>query len=465
MPEPTRSDPAHIPPLTAPGLFPAFAIVAAAILLVGIPAWFGLLSLPALALLAITAGTLGLAILRREPRVLAIAIPALLFSPMLVYTYAWELLLGGSLALLVFAGWHRRAPWLQRASWPELVMLALTAWAVFTGFWSDDARNYLIQFRRVMLGLGTFWFASRLWVIAPRRWFEFGLLLTTLTLGLAALGHQLTSGLSHSEALMRRPEATNLGWGTANFIATLLLLLAPIVLALATQRRGRMRVVGWLSTALNAIMQLVIASRAASVLFVGGTLVQVLGQRGRRAFWTALAVLGGLAGLLASPLGQPVFDRFTNLRELGSMTIRIWYLREGWRRLIEHQPFGLGLGQGYAYPDKLHGLDPHNYWLDVGGDLGIPGLLLWCALLLLIWKALGRMSRTPDWVVMGRALRISFVMAQLHTLVEPTYQGSQYQFLFYWVFGGFLGYHAHEHPEAQRAAAPGAEEPAASSAR
>ena len=48
---------------------------------------------------------------------------------------------------------------------------------------------------------------------------------------------------------------------------------------------------------------------------------------------------------------------------VGSMTIRIWYFREGWWRLLEHLPWGMGLGQGYANPDHLHGIDPHDYWL------------------------------------------------------------------------------------------------------
>jgi hypothetical protein len=43
----------------------------------------------------------------------------------------------------------------------------------------------------------------------------------------------------------------------------------------------------------------------------------------------------------------------------------------------------------------------------------------------------------------GRALLISFWLSQLHTLVEPTFQGLQYQHLYFWLMGGYLGYVRH----------------------
>jgi len=43
-------------------------------------------------------------------------------------------------------------------------------------------------------------------------------------------------------------------------------------------------------------------------------------------------------------------------------------------------------------------------------------------------------------VSVGRALLIAFWLSQLHTLVEPTFQGLNYQYLYFWLMGGYLGY-------------------------
>ncbi len=410
--------------------------------LVVFPGGLGLMSLPSIAVLGAALVAAVAWLLVTAPQWLVLLIPTTLPAPMMMYTYVWELQLYAFVVLLVMWGTRQRAPWVYRLSKLELALILFAAWALFSLLWSWDMRNYSIQARRMILGVAALWAASRLPRVAPRIMFERGIVFATMALGCAALGKRLTSGFSESQAAMRRPEVTNLGWGTANFIATLLLLLTPTILDLAIHRRGRLRVAAWSTVGLSALMQMIIASRAAAVLFVGGTIVQVLGASGRRARWSAVAVVGVLAGLLASPLGQSFFLRFTSLRELGSMTIRIWYQREAWRRLVEHLPFGLGLGQGYAYADKLQGIDPHNYWLLLGGDLGLPGLVLWAVVMVMVWRALTRVAHTPGWQGPGNALRIAFVTSQIHTMVEPTFQGVQYQFMFFWLMGGSLAYYA-----------------------
>ena len=84
----------------------------------------------------------------------------------------------------------------------------------------------------------------------------------------------------------------------------------------------------------------------------------------------------------------------------------------------------------------------------VGSELGLPGLLLWAAVLVIIWRAVGRLGSAPE--MRGRvfALRVAFVLSQLHTLVEPTFQGSQYQFIWFWLFGGYFAYGAAEDADA-----------------
>lgn len=422
----------------------AAVIIAIAVAMVIVPTWFGLLSLHSLALLALAGGVFALAALRAAPQVLVVIIPALLPSPIMAYVFAWEILLIGLAVLVALQGWRTRAPWLFELNTLERWLILYTAWALFSCFWSPDLKTYLLGARRIMLGVVTFWVALRLPRIASRTWFDTGLIAASVTLAGAALVRYLSSGFTDAQAMMRRSESTNLGWGTANFIATLLLLFSPVLISITLQARARGRIGAGIAAVLAAAMQVIIASRAATVLYVGGTLFQVVRLRNRRERWIALAAVTALAGMLASPAGQGLLLRFTSLRELGSMTIRIWYLREGWARMIEHLPFGMGLGQGYANADKLQGTDPHNFWLVVGGDHGIPGLILWASILVLIWRAVARFDLTAEWRDRGRALLIAMTLGHVHTLVEPTFQGAQYQFVFFWLIGGSLAYYAHE---------------------
>ena len=422
----------------------AALIIAIAVLFVSVPAWFGLLSLPSLALMALVCGVCAIAALSTAPQILIVLIPALLPSPILAYVFAWEILLIGLALLIALHGWRTRAAWLFELSTLERFLILYTAWALVSWFWSPDLKTYLLGARRLLLGLATFWVALRLPRIASRAWFDEGLIAASVALAGAALARYLTSGFTDAQAMMRRSESTNLGWGTANFIATILLLLSPVLISIAMQERARGRLGAAFAAMLTAAMQMIIASRAAAVLYIGGTLFQVVRLRNRRELWLALGAIAALAGMLASPAGQALLFRFTSLRELGSMTIRIWYLREGWARMIEHLPFGMGLGQGYANADKLQGTDPHNFWLVVGGDLGIPGLILWATILVLLWRAISRFDTTPQWRDRGRAILIAMTLGHLHTLVEPTFQGTQYAFVFFWLLGGSIGYHAQE---------------------
>ena len=57
--------------------------------------------------------------------------------------------------------------------------------------------------------------------------------------------------------------------------------------------------------------------------------------------------------------------RFTSLKDLGSMVIRLWYFREGWNRVHEFFWFGMGLNQGHSVSRQDGGIDLHNYWLVV----------------------------------------------------------------------------------------------------
>lgn len=412
-------------------------IAAAAAVFVVVPSWLGVVSLPALGLFA----TLLVAIvwsLTRVPEAWPMLIPGLIFFPMLIYTYAWELGLLYLFGLMLVSGTIRGARWLTRLTPLDVGSLAMLLLAIASFTWSENLRWYLIGLRVIVLGFITLWVSSRLPVLcASIRPFQWGLVVSAFTLSVATLSRRISTGFGTSEAMLHRGEITDLGWGMANYIAALLLVLGPPALAIAIEERRRpLGIVAWLAFAAVATVQFVVASRAGALLFVGGVVAQLMSRGQVRSVWLRLVVIAGVLALVLSPIGIATLSRFVNLRDVGSMVIRIWYMREGWTRLLDHLPFGLGCGQGYGYPDKLQGGDTHNYWLQLGGDLGLPGLLIWAYLMWRVWRALKAAGPSS----LAGALRVAFILSQLHTMVEPTFQGTQYRFLFFWVFGGALAY-------------------------
>ena len=355
---------------------------------------------------------------------------------MFAFTFAWELALLALAAVMLMYGWRSRAVWLTGFGPLERVLVLFTVWALFTGFWSPELKYYLTGVRRLLLGVVALWVATRLPYFATRRWFDIGVITAASALSLAAIGHKLTTGFSAMQTLLHRAQVTDLGWGTANYVASLLLICSPSVLRLALRSRRFERVVASGGFALVMAVQFIVASRAAAVLFLVGTLVQLVRAARRFRLWVGVGFVAAIAGLVVSPAGYGLLSRFYSIRELGSMTIRIWYFREGWRRLLETQPWGLGLGQGYAHGDHLQGIDPHDYWLLLGGDLGVLGVLLWASVLVVLVRAV--------WALKDReqvhTLLVTLALSNLHTLVEPTFQGTQYQLLFFWVVGGTLAY-------------------------
>ena len=405
--------------------------------------WFGLglLSPPGLLLLlaALAGGGLALAIL--GPEVLVVAAPALMPLPLLWAVFPYELaFLPLAFFLFVYA-LRTRPAWLTRLEDIEIANLLLLAWAFYTGFWCDTFAGYILGVRRLGMGALSLWVAYRLARRVPRPFFELGLIANAVLLGAAALAKR--SSVDQRFIPVDRASATHLGWGTANAIATLLLLLGPLLIWIAVRsRRPLLRWCAWPAIGLSAFMQLVIASRAAAALFAGGLLAQVSSRWNRRSWIALTATLAAIVGFAASPAGQPLLARFTSPREMGSVVVRLWYFREAWHRTLDNLPWGIGLGQGFYYSDQLQNVDPHDYWLALASELGPIGVVLWLGVLVLLWRRLSRVARTPGWEDIGRALQISFWLSQLHTLVEPTFQGAQYQYLYFWLMGGYLGYHA-----------------------
>lgn len=190
-----------------------------------------------------------------------------------------------------------------------------------------------------------------------------------------------------------------------NILAGALVVLLPLVAALAVGALGAppqisrwLRGLLWLLAGLIVAVVVLAASRGA-LLGVGTGLLIVTAWRWPRLGWVTLVVV--VAGVSASIWLAPTtwLDQLGSGGVVGGMDERI----EIWSRaLYALQDFsftGVGLGAfnqviPLLYPYFL--ISPavdiphaHNLVLQVGVDLGVPGLIAWLAMLLTIFALLG----------------------------------------------------------------------------
>lgn len=197
--------------------------------------------------------------------------------------------------------------------------------------------------------------------------------------------------------------------GDPNFYAQLLVMLTPLALdrAFAEPRRSR-RLAAWGAAAVMAASIVFTFSRG-GILALGVVMLLMLLRRPVR--WRALAALA-LAAALAVPFLPPGYvDRLTALGQVGtvesntdvSIRGRTAENRAGWGMFMDHPLTGVGLGN-YAghYQEYARGLgievkrvdrEPHNLFLEVAAETGLPGLAAFGAMLGGAFWALGTARR------------------------------------------------------------------------
>lgn len=375
------------------------------------------------------------------PALMVAMIPALMPTPQFARVFAHEVALFLAAAAVILAGFCGQRHRLWRLDRLELLVAVLLLWGIFTFFWVRDPWWYTFAIRKVGIGLIALWTARRLarWVSGEN--FRLGIVAGVLVIGGVTTLKAYSEGAIDAVGYVSRRDVTDIGWGTSNYIAAILALMVPIGLYVGVyDRRWVVRLLGWASVLLSTVVAGIAASRGGALLLVVTITLYLLRGRIKRRAVLALAALAMIAsGLLATPAGVRFVERFTDPKELSSIVVRLVVWREGWNRLVDHFPWGMGFGQGYGFTDRLATEDPHNYWLVVGSELGVPGLLLWAGALLATWMAIRRLSRDPATKDQASTLRFTFVIAQVNCLFEPTFSGLHYLFLYFWIVGFSLG--------------------------
>lgn len=178
--------------------------------------------------------------------------------------------------------------------------------------------------------------------------------------------------------------------GDPNFYAQLLVMLIPLALdrALAEPRRSRSLAAWGAVAAMTA--SIVFTFSRGGVLALGVVVLLMLLRR--PAHWRALAALALAAALAVPFLPSGYLDRLTAISQVGtvgsttdvSIRGRTAEAGAGWGMFVDHPLTGVGLGnysgryQEYArslgIEVKRVDREPHNMFLEVAAETGLPGL-------------------------------------------------------------------------------------------
>jgi O-antigen ligase len=127
-----------------------------------------------------------------------------------------------------------------------------------------------------------------------------------------------------------------------------------------------------------------------------------------------LLVLGVGFIYLFSALPGPLQDRMQSILEFGSDEsfqgrIRAW--GQGLQMVTWYPLYGVGKGQWYNF----HGLAPHNSFVQIMAELGIPGIIVFCSIVWVSWKQLAGFASSSHseseraMVVMAKGIAASYL--------------------------------------------------------
>jgi O-antigen ligase len=356
---------------------------------------------------------------------------------------------GLAIAAHMFDATLRRRPVLPAC--PEVVTaLALLIWAVLTlpfSYWPGGSVALLSD--QYLKALVFFWLIAALVTSRARlRMFGWALVLCSIPLALTALTH-FGSGtyVTTSAAPLQRIGGIAGITGNPNDLALTLNLVIPITGALLFTSRGLLpRAVAVVSLLLSIPAVIVTFSRAGFLTICAIAIASVSCFVRRRAAAPAAAVLVVAVGVLPFlPAGY--LERLNTITDIeadrtGSATGR-WSDYQLSVRLIEQNPIvGVGLGQDILALDQIR-LRPtwrnvHNAYLEYAIDLGLPGLLMFLALLVTSLRSARRVevrgSREPvlgDLGIIASGVRIALVAFVVAAFFYPV----AYQFYFFCVAG------------------------------
>ncbi len=332
------------------------------------------------------------------------------------------------------------------ADWPLgllVVMLGVSAWATA---WPEVTRPQIL---RLLGGLALYYtLVNGISSLGRLRLLAWAPLAGGLALaGVAVLSVQWNAAGKLPfipAAIYRRLPAAAGDVVNANIMGGALAIVLPYVLAWVAFRRARAGPAGWLAGLVVALVMaalLVLTKSRGALMGLGAAGLCLVLLRWRRG-WLLVLLATLAAGVVAWRIGPAsILDTLSLAGGISGLDGRL----ELWSRaiyMLQDFPLtGVGLGAfgkvaNLLYPLFLFSPDvevahAHNIFLQVGVDLGLPGLVAWLAVLLLttlcawqVYRA-GRAAGDPEQAAIGAGLLACQVALVVHGLTDAATWGSR----------------------------------------
>jgi hypothetical protein len=253
-------------------------------------------------------------------------------------------------------------------------------------------------------------------------------------------------GLWHLGVIEERPDGRVRGaLGESNQYAAFITVFLPALFAAAAVSRGAWRAF-WVGAILvSASAFLMTVSRGAMVgLFLGAVGGILMFRRyfppARIAAWAGTGLLVGLIVLLALSLEygaliqERLFGQGGDMTDVSSGRTEIW--TGALARMLE-TPLTFLTGFGYdVYWSMPFFFSPHNHYLSLWFNLGLPGLILGTLLLVLVVRAAKfAVERAPDNL---RPHLIAFVLGTLMLAIAAFFVDLYHPWYYFWAYAGLL---------------------------
>lgn len=186
-------------------------------------------------------------------------------------------------------------------------------------------------------------------------------------------------------------------FGNPNDLATALVMLLPLAVALALNRKGGIRYFYFGCAALFGVGVMITFSRGGflGLLAVACVMAWKIGRRQRfQTFAAGLIILVVFAMIMPGGYGKRIFTIFhPDEDSTGSAQIRREVLKLGAIVALAH-PLGVGVANFHMYSRAE--LRAHNAYIEISAELGIAGLLAYLTLLFAPLRTLRRLEKATS---------------------------------------------------------------------
>jgi len=237
-----------------------------------------------------------------------------------------------------------------------------------------------------------------------------------------------------------------IGWAYSNYIAALANLFIPLNLAVFLTTRSKVRYIVLFNLIALFFSMLITISRGGFLTFLLSIItfgVSLAIAEGKLKYVAGIFfVIGGILLIIFKTIfGQLLLFRFAfTVVSNASIQNRFRMWAQAVEIIKKNPLIGSGPYQKQVFSGVLLTENPHNYYLKIGMDAGVIGIILFVAILILLLRRSIRLLHAGErrMRILGVAFLTTIVVASFNAGIEPTLSGFHYNPIFWFIAGLLL---------------------------